>query len=124
MNTLYNPKIRSEHEVIDDNSYSEKIVTLFLQNCQETLEFLLNSDNQIPLRRGWVEKYNYLIEFLDVYIKTEDKDFYIRDSKSKLEEEFYKSHLSNMKDMLNEIYQEQKKLEKKLTSKKSKNNQK
>ena len=117
LEALTNPSIR-QGDVDDDNSYSEKIVESFLKNAKETLEFLLNSDNQIPIQKGWMEKYNKLIDFLDVYVKTEDKNFFIwNDESDDLKKEFYETHIINMKTMLSEIDNLQSELEKKLTRK-------
>lgn len=96
----------------DDNSYSSNIVLSFLATCQETLTFLMNSDNQVPIQIGWIKKYKKLIEFLDVYVKTEDENFFmwLTDESSK-KEKFFDEHLKNMKSMLKEIEAQQTKLE-------------
>lgn len=118
LNTLINPNEREAFLSNNENSYSDNIVTNFLYNCKETLKLLMESDNQVPLQKGWIEKYNTLIEFLDIYVKTEDEDFYIwEEDIDSQKNKFYTKHKNNIENMLSEIKDEEKKLEEKISKK-------
>lgn len=114
---LYTPQIRGE--IVEySNSYSENVAKVFLKQVQDTMSFILGSDDQIPLKQGWIDKYNKLIEFLDTYVKTEDNDFFLWvENDTNPKEAFYSEHIKNINDMIKDIYDEQKKIERKLPKK-------
>lgn len=115
---LYIPSERNRDAAERNNSYSEKLVDAFLKMCKETLQFFMETDNQVPLLQGWMEQYNTLIDFLDTYVRTEDKNYYKWDIDfEKNKTKFYELHSKNMKKMLKEIELYQLKLEKKISKK-------
>lgn len=102
----------------DNNSYTEKIVENFLINTKETLKLVLNSDDQVPVKEGWTQCYNLFVEFLDIYTRTEDNNYYLWANDCNTQKDaFYKKHKENMKQMLDDIQAKQKELEKKLSKK-------
>lgn len=114
---LYSPQIRSE--MIEYNTlYSESVAKIFLKHSQDTMTFILDTNDQIPLKQGWLDKYNKLIEFLDTYVKTEDENFFLWPEKeTKSKDDFYSKHIKNIDEMIKDISDAQKEIEKKLPKK-------
>lgn len=114
---LYSPKIRSEM-VEYDTLYSQSVAKIFLKHSQDTMSFILNTNDQIPLKQGWLDKYNTLIEFLDIYVKTEDEDFFLwYEKEKKTKDDFYSKHIKNIDEMIKDISDAQREIEKKLSKK-------
>lgn len=92
----------------------------FSKNAEETLKFIREENNQMPAKKGWVEKFNLFIEFLidceqlnqSTYCKwTTIDDF---DEKKK---NYYKKNVENIKNLLQMVNERQSNLENELFKK-------
>ena len=84
------------------NSYIDNLANKFSKDASETITFLMNENDQIPLYNGWTEQCKILIEFLEAYSRIEDKNYFLwTDDQNK--ESFFKVHSENMDMMIEKI---------------------
>lgn len=85
------------------------------ENAKETLNFLMNQDNQMPAQKGWAENLNIFVKFLIDIEQMGEKEYYkwINDNQQQINE-YYDNNKNNIKQMLKMIYERQYKLEKKI----------
>ncbi len=92
---------------------------------KETIQFLMDSDDQVPASENWLEYCDILLEFLEDCEKLLEKDYYkwVPDKDTdteKLQEEYYEKHKTNIELMLNSIRNNQKEIQEKLFKKRKK----
>lgn len=100
-----------------DNAFASKLTTKFSKDASETFKFLMDMDDQIPLDAEWIEHYNVLIDFLEVYnmMSIDCEHYYVWSEDIENNKTiFYKKHIDNMRWMISRIDDEQKKLGKKI----------
>lgn len=134
-----NVRLKYFYEVLD--TYKEEIMDCFVpENCrreisanrihlvanvikhlsesaQETLEFLMNENNQMPAQEGWTDHLNLFIEFLidceqlnqTVYFKWSDEN-----NLDAQKEKYYTDNLKNIEELIEMVKGRQTKLENKI----------
>ena len=112
LNSLVNPSDRSKLADID-NSYSQKSVDELVKKALETINFLMEENDQMPVFIGWIDKYNNFISFLETICQLSNSNFFLwNEFDETKQEEFYNTHSENIKGMIDDIYKFQKQTEK------------
>ena len=83
------------------------------ETTKDTIEFLKNSEDQMPASEGWIDKCSILFEFLEDYSKLSDNFEHLKwnGNYAKNKEKYYKKHYTNICSMLDDIEEQQKDIE-------------
>ena len=83
------------------------------ETAKDTIEFLKNSEDQMPASEGWTDKCSTLFEFLEDYSRLSDNFEHLEweGNYSNKKEEYYTKHYSNITSMLKDIEEQQKDIE-------------
>lgn len=93
--------------------FIKKVIDNFSNLASETLEFLKNTDDQMPSGIGWTSMLDKFLVFLEDCEKINIENFYLwSDLENK--DEYISSNLNNMEEMLNLIETYQTKIEQKI----------
>lgn len=91
----------------------DSVIDQFAANAKETLDFLMNSDNQMPACYDWIDMYNVFVGFLVDCQNISQKQYYkwlADDEYQSRQEEYYNRHISNIEKMMEAITSSQKDL--------------
>lgn len=103
------PETKRRSEPDSTSSFIDKVITEFAQYASETLDFLKESQEQMPASEDWSNKYEILIEFLLDAEHLSIKTFYkwINDDAGKQREDYVTTHTKNLEKILHDIKTEQ-----------------
>ena len=102
---------------ISEQSVVKNAKNLMHETVCETIEFLKNSDDQMPAAEGWSKKCTILFEFLEDFSRMSDEYEHLKWPKDQFEtkkEEYYDLHYSNITSMINDIENQQVEIESKI----------
>lgn len=113
-----------EREDIEESRslFIEEIIAKCSKNATETIEFLKNADNQMPIDTEWMDKYGTFLDFLIDMENIQDSMFYKYEFDDEAEYEttknnYYNINYNNMNQMLKEIDNKQKYMSEKICKK-------
>ena len=103
------PETKRRRDLDSTSSFIDKIIDEFSQCAAETLEFLKNSNEQMPASKEWSEEYDILIEFLLDAKHLSMGTYYkwISDDDKEQRKTYAARHKNNLKKILEDITEKQ-----------------
>ena len=99
----------------------EAVATIFKKRVEETLNFLMNTDNQMPVYEGWTERMSKFLGFLEDFSFVFNTDGFLwQGDKTEISQEknkYKQTNIDNMVEMLKDIETYQKTIESKIAKK-------
>lgn len=111
---LYIPKERRSEDINNFTSFKGDLIEQFSSLADETLNFLKQTDEQMPACREWPELYTRLIAFLNDMRQISNKNYHKWLKPSEETEQYKKIHANNMKLILDAIEERQNEITKKI----------
>lgn len=110
-----------EREDIEESKslFIEEIICKCSNNAKETIEFLKNADNQMPIDTTWMDKYGDFLDFLIDIENIQDPMFHKFEFDDDAEyktakKDYYEHHYQNMNLMMQGIDTKQKGMSEKI----------
>lgn len=96
-------------------AFIKREIEQFIENANETHEFLKNAIDQVPCSFDWAQKYTILLDFLEDVSKLKNLTYY-KWSKDPFEqkEKYFKLHNDNMESLLKDIKTQEIKIQRKM----------
>ena len=99
----------------------EAITAMFKNRIEQTLDFLMSTNNQMPVYIGWTERMSKFLSFLEDFSFFFNSDGFLwqgdRTEISHKQNEYKRLNIDNMTEMLNDIETYQKAIESKIAQK-------
>lgn len=87
---------------------SDKIIEEIAEVASLILKYLMDENNQMPASKKWIEEINTLVEFLEDCKLMGNFDYYKwNEDNDNTKENYYKTHLNNLKNIIKDIENEQ-----------------